>query len=79
LKSIAEIETTLSEDGLKKLGKLPIALDAFGPDSVFKAYGMRAVPAMILIDGEGRVVRRFHHAGDPALEKTVAALLQSKK
>jgi thiol-disulfide isomerase/thioredoxin len=79
LESVAEIQSTLSDVALKKLGKLPIALDAFGAESVFQAYGMRAVPALILIDAKGTVVRRFHHAGDPELEKSVKALIESQK
>ena len=54
---------------------LPTALDGRGDDSIFLAYGIRGVPAVILIDPEGRVVRRFHHAGDPELENEVIRLL----
>ncbi len=55
--------------------KLPIALDGPGEQNVFQAYGIFAVPALILIDQQGRVVRRYHHAGNPDLEADVQALL----
>lgn len=55
--------------------KLPMALDGAGEQSVFKAYGIFAVPAVILIDQQGRVVRRYHHAGKPELEADVRDLL----
>jgi len=54
---------------------LPMALDGSDGESVFGAYGIGAVPSVILIDGEGRVVRRFHHAGVPELEPEVRRLL----
>jgi thiol-disulfide isomerase/thioredoxin len=73
--SMEEVENILTDASKKKLGTLPIALDSRGPGNVFQAYGMRAVPAMILIDAEGNVVRRFHHASDPQLEKDVTELL----
>jgi WD40 repeat protein len=50
-----------------------MALD--GKDGVFDAFGVGAVPTVILIDREGRVVRRFHHAGVPELEAEVKRLL----
>ena len=34
---------------------------------------------MILIDQEGKVVRRFHHAGAPELDKEIARLLKVSK
>jgi len=55
--------------------KLPMALDGKGEQSVFEAYGIYAVPAVILIDQQGRVVRRYHHAGVPQLEADVRRLL----
>lgn len=55
--------------------KLPMALDGTGKQSVFDAYGIYAVPAVILIDQQGRVVRRYHHAGVPQLEADVRDLL----
>lgn len=55
--------------------KLPIALDGPGEQSVFQAYGIAAVPAVILIDQQGRIVRRYHHAGKPELEADVRTLL----
>ncbi len=54
---------------------LPIALDGSGEQSVFEAYGIYAVPAVILIDQEGRIVRRYHHAGKPELEADVQSLV----
>lgn len=55
--------------------ELPIALDGAGEQSVFAAYGIHAVPAVILIDQQGRIVRRYHHAGKPELESDVRKLL----
>jgi len=55
--------------------KLPMALDGAGANSVFEAYGIYAVPAVMLIDQEGRIVRRYHHAGIPELEADVRSLL----
>lgn len=55
--------------------KFPIALDGAGPQSVFDAYGIYAVPALILIDQDGKVVRRYHHAGKPELDADVQSLL----
>lgn len=55
--------------------RLPIALDGNGAQSVFSAYGIQAVPAVILIDQQGKVVRRYHHAGKHELESDVQALL----
>jgi thiol-disulfide isomerase/thioredoxin len=75
--SLAEVDGILTDASKKKLGNLPVALDGQGADSVFRAYGIRATPAMILIDAEGNVVRRFHHAGDPQLDKDVTALLRA--
>jgi thiol-disulfide isomerase/thioredoxin len=77
--SMEEVESILTDASKKKLGTLPIALDSRGPGNVFQAYGMRAVPAMILIDAEGNVVRRFHHAGDPQLDKDVTELLKQSR
>lgn len=56
--------------------KLPIALDGAGKQSVFEAYGIYAVPAVILIDQQGHVVRRYHHAGRPELEEDIRQLLK---
>jgi thiol-disulfide isomerase/thioredoxin len=56
--------------------KFPIALDGSGQQSVFEAYGIYAVPAVILIDQQGHVVRRYHHAGKPELEEDVRQLLK---
>jgi len=57
--------------------RIPMALDGPGDQSVFGDYGIEAVPAVILIDPQGRVVRRYHHAGKPELEADVKALLNS--
>jgi peroxiredoxin len=57
--------------------RIPMALDGQGDRSVFGAYGIEAVPAVILIDPQGRVVRRYHHAGIPELEADVKALLNT--
>lgn len=57
---------------------LPMALDGAGERSVFNAYGIYAVPAVILIDQQGRVVRRYHHAGKPELDTDVQSLLSSR-
>lgn len=59
-----------------KVPPLPMALD--GTNGVFRNYGIGAVPAMILIDPQGRVVRRFHHAGVPELEPEIQRLLKLK-
>lgn len=56
---------------------IPTALDGAGENSVFDAYGVQAVPAVILIDQRGRVFRRYQHAGKPELEADVRGLLQT--
>lgn len=56
--------------------RIPMALDSGGETSVFSAYGVHAVPAVILIDQRGHVVRRYHHAGKPELEADVQTLLR---
>jgi len=58
--------------------ELPMALDGKGEQSVFEAYGIYAVPAVILIDQRGQVVRRYHHAGVPELEADVRSLLGAR-
>src|SRR5262245_8463417 len=58
--------------------KFPMALDGQGEKSVFAAYGIEAVPAVILIDQRGRVFRRYHHAGKPELETDIQALLSTR-
>jgi hypothetical protein len=60
----------------KKELTLPTAVDGKGLKNVFRAYGVAAVPAVILIAPDGRVVRRFANAGDPALEAEVRRLLK---
>lgn len=52
-----------------------LALDGAGKQSLFDAYGIYAVPAVILIDQQGRIVRRYHHAGVPQLETDVRRLV----
>jgi thiol-disulfide isomerase/thioredoxin len=56
----------------------PTALDGGGEKGIFRAYGISGIPAMIVIDQQGRVVRRFHHAGDPEFEKEIQRLLSSR-
>jgi peroxiredoxin len=58
--------------------KLAMALDGMGEKSTFAAYGIQAVPAVILIDKRGRIVRRYHHAGTPELEADVRASLSDR-
>jgi thiol-disulfide isomerase/thioredoxin len=58
--------------------KFPMALDGQGEKSVFLAYGIEAVPAVILIDQRGRVFRRYHHAGKPELESDIQSLLSTR-
>lgn len=56
---------------------IPMALDGPGEQNVFNSYGIYAVPAVILIDQQGRIVRRYHHAGKPELEADVRMLLSA--
>ena len=72
----AKIEPVLQRVFHGEPPKLPMALDGAGDESVFEAYGIYGVPAVILIDPRGRVVRRYHHAGDPELETDVRRLLR---
>jgi RNA polymerase sigma factor (sigma-70 family) len=58
---------------------LPIGIDSKGEDSVFRAFGVFAVPTVLLIDADGKVVRRFYHAGVPDLEPEVAKLLKRSR
>jgi RNA polymerase sigma factor (sigma-70 family) len=74
--SIEEVDRKVPEAVKRKAGHLPVALDGKGATGVFRAYGIHAVPAVILIDRDGVVVRRFHHAGDPELDTEVARLLK---
>jgi hypothetical protein len=55
-----------------------MALDGAGERNVFNAYGVFAVPAVILIDRRGRVVRRYHHAGIPELEVDIRIVLNAR-
>jgi RNA polymerase sigma factor (sigma-70 family) len=77
--SIEEVDRKVPDAVKQKAGHLPVALDGKGDRGVFRAYGIRAVPAVILIDQDGTVVRRFHHAGDPELDAEVARLLKGTK
>jgi hypothetical protein len=63
----------------KKGGHRPVAFDCAGNKGVFDAYGATAVPMVILLDAEGKVVRRFHHASDPELDREVARFLKAGK
>jgi len=56
----------------------PTVLDGGGEKGIFRAYGIGAVPALIVIDREGRVVRRFHQATDPEFEKEIQRLLAER-
>lgn len=66
-------------DRLKMLAPFATALDRKGPKGVFRSYGIATTPSLILIDAEGKVVRRFFHAGDPELEKEILKQLAPKK
>lgn len=57
--------------------EFPMALDAVGEKNVFNSYGIHAVPAVILIDQQGRVFRRYHHAGKLDLDADVRELLNA--
>jgi thiol-disulfide isomerase/thioredoxin len=56
----------------------PTVLDGGGENGIFRAYGIGGVPALIVIDTEGRVVRRFHQATDPEFEKEIQRLLADR-
>jgi thiol-disulfide isomerase/thioredoxin len=56
----------------------PTVLDGGGEKGIFRAYGIGAVPALIVIDKQGRVVRRFHQATDPEFEKEIQRLLAER-
>lgn len=75
LGSMEEVDEHMKKVASYQKLHLPIALDGKGPKSAFSAYGIHAVPAVILIDQQGKVVRRFHHAGKPELEKEIARLI----
>lgn len=82
LKTMDEVNTKM-EPVLRRvfdgdLPKLPMALDVEGKQSVFDAYGIYAVPAVVLIDPRGRVLRRYHHAGVTQLEADVRTLLNAR-
>jgi thiol-disulfide isomerase/thioredoxin len=80
--SVAEMDENMAHVvkqywGGKDLG-LPTVLDGGGEKGIFRSYGIGAVPAMILIDPQGRVVRRFHTAADPEFEKEIQRLLSPR-
>lgn len=77
--TIAEVEQKLPDAVKRKAGHLPVALDGKGAKGVFRAYGVHAVPTVILVGPDGTVVRRFHHAGDPELDREVGKLLGTAK
>jgi peroxiredoxin len=56
----------------------PTVLDGGGEKGIFRAYGIGAVPALIVIDKDGRVVRRFHQATDPEFDKEIQRLLAER-
>jgi hypothetical protein len=73
--TIEDMDAKVPEVTKKKAGHLAVALDGKGDKNIFRSYGITAVPMVILIDQEGKVVRRFHHAGDAELDKEVERLL----
>lgn len=73
----AKMEPLLRQIFHGKPPKLPVALDGSGKEGVFEAYGIYAVPAVVLINQRGLIVRRYHHAGVPQLESDVRALLSA--
>jgi RNA polymerase sigma factor (sigma-70 family) len=77
--TMEEVDKKVPDVVKRKAGHLPVALDRKGDEGVFQSYGATAVPMVILIDREGKVVRRFHHAGDPELDTEVGRLLGKKQ
>jgi thiol-disulfide isomerase/thioredoxin len=77
--TMEDVDAKVPDPIKKKAGHLAVALDRKGAKGIFASYGATAVPMVIVIDQEGTVVRRFHHAGDPELEKEVERLLAKKK
>jgi thiol-disulfide isomerase/thioredoxin len=77
--TIEDMDAKVPEVTKKKAGHLAVALDRKGEKSIFASYGATAVPMVVVIDQDGTVVRRFHHAGDPELDKEVERLLAKKK
>jgi hypothetical protein len=57
----------------------PTVLDGGGEKGIFRSYGISGIPALILIDTEGRVVRRFHQSTDPDFEKEIQRLLPVRR
>jgi thiol-disulfide isomerase/thioredoxin len=82
LKTLAEmnakIDPILARVFKGNVPELPIALDGAGKNSVCEAYGIYAVPALIVIDPQGRVFRRYYHAGVPELDADVQKLLSAR-
>jgi thiol-disulfide isomerase/thioredoxin len=77
--TIEEMDRKLPDAAKRKGGGLPVALDGKGDKGIFASFGIEGVPAVVLIDQEGKVVRRFHHAGDPELDREVKRLLDKAK
>jgi thiol-disulfide isomerase/thioredoxin len=79
VKSIEEMDERMKDVPKKYWGgkdlAFPTVLDGGGDSGIFRSYGIGAVPAMILIDQQGRVVRRLYNAADPEFEKEIQRLL----
>jgi peroxiredoxin len=82
VKSIEEMDERMKDVPKRFWGgkdlAFPTALDGGGEEGIFRSYGIGAVPAMVLIDQQGRVVRRFHTAADPEFEKEIQRLLTQR-
>lgn len=59
--------------------RLPVAIDADGPDGVpltFRAYAMQGTPTLLLIDPAGRLrMQKFGHVDDMRLGAIVATVI----
>lgn len=77
--TIDDVEGRLPERVKKAAMSLPIALDSKGPKSICRSLGIGAVPAVLLADTEGKIVRRFHTVSDPELDKEIQTLLDAPK
>ena len=53
----------LDEYRAKHAVAVPLALDDSG--DLFRAFGVRDVPEVLVVDAHGRIVRRLADAGDP--------------
>lgn len=60
----------LADYGKEHAVTMPLALDASG--EVFAAFGVRAIPSVVLLDGDGRVARVVG-PGEPGLEQALKA------